>query len=101
MSKMEARFQISIAETARKLIGEHSNRILQGTKEQLAEVKEDILIITHSLQSISVDEARCDDNEHYRHGLQADLAETEDRLKDTIAELNEKIDRLEAYSPHE
>ena len=57
MSKMEARFQISIAETARKLIGEHSNRILQGTKEQLAEVKEDILIITHSLQSISVDEA--------------------------------------------
>ena len=46
-------------------------------------------------------EANCDDNEHYRHGLQADLAETEDRLKDTTAELDDKIDRLEAYSRRE
>ena len=44
---------------------------------------------------------RCDNNELYRHGLQADLAETEDRLKDTIKELDEKIDRLEAYSRRE
>ena len=108
MSGMEARLQINISETVRKLISEHSDRFLQGTKEQLAEVKEDISIITDNLQSISVDiddlksrvnllEVRCDYNEHYRHGLQADLAETGDRLKDTMAELNEEIDRLEAY----
>ena len=30
------------------------------------------------------------------HGLQADLSGTEDRLKDNVAELEEKIDRLEA-----
>ena len=91
----------------RKLISEHSDRILQGTKEQLAEVKEDMSIIVDSLQSVSMEidhlkssmnllEVRCDDNEHYRHGLQADLSGTEDRLKDNVAELEEKIDRLEA-----
>ena len=41
-------------------------------------------------------EMRCDDNVHNRHGLQADLAETGDRFKDTIAELDEEVDRLEA-----
>ena len=51
-------------------------------------MKEDISIITDNLQSVLVDiddlksrvillEVRTD-NEHHRHGLQADLAETED-----------------------
>ena len=39
MSGMEARLQTNIAQTVRKLISEHSDRILLGTKEQLAEVK--------------------------------------------------------------
>ena len=52
-------------------------------------MKEDISINTDSLQFISMDtddlksrvnllKARCDDNEHYRHELETDLAETED-----------------------
>ena len=72
-------------------------------------MKEDVSIITDNLQSISVDiddlksrvtllEVRSDDDEHYTHGLQADMAATEDRLKDTMTELDEKMDRLEAYS---
>ena len=91
---MEASLQFNITNTVKKLISEHSGRILQGTKEQLAEVKEDISIITDNLQSVLVDiddlksrvillEVRTD-NEHHRHGLQADLAsleESEDNSK--------------------
>ena len=39
MRRMVTSMQTSIAETVRKLINEHSERILQGTKEQQAEVK--------------------------------------------------------------
>ena len=37
MSGMEARLQFNIAQTVMKLISERSDKILQGTKEQLAE----------------------------------------------------------------
>ena len=78
MSGTEARLQTNTTEAVTKPISDHSDRILQGTNERLAQVKQDVWFITDNLECISVTtddlkyrmnllEARFDDREHYRH----------------------------------